>query len=198
MPYSDFTLPKVKQDLGLTIAEDRNLFAGTAPVEASNLLKQLLEYYQPLAVAINSEKARSEFLIAPILAELKRQTNNRISLFSGTDFNVDQSKGLVGFCDFIISGSSEQFYVNAPVITIVEAKKENIVGGLGQCIASMLAAQIFNEQTNNSVKNVYGVVTSGTNWKFIALEDTTAHIDLADYYISQLDVILGILLELVS
>jgi len=85
-------------------------------------------------------------LIAPILTEVRRQVNYQISLFSGTDFNVDLEKGLIGYCDFLLSASKEQFFISAPVITIVEAKNENIIGGLGQCVAEMVAAQIFNQR----------------------------------------------------
>ncbi|MDZ7966509.1 MAG: hypothetical protein RM368_16275, partial [Nostoc sp. DedSLP03] len=118
-----------------------------------------------------------------------------ISLFSGTDFDVDSSKGLNGFCDFILCGSEEQFYIKAPVLTIVEAKNENIKGGLGQCIATMIAAQLFNQNTQQEVKTIYGVVTSGTNWRFLMLEGLTAYIDIVEYYINDVDKILGILLQ---
>ncbi|MFM8005054.1 MAG: hypothetical protein ACKO86_08930, partial [Dolichospermum sp.] len=91
------------------------------------------------------EKARSEMIITPILLEVRRKANYQISLFSGTDFNVDIERGLNGYCDFVISRSKEQLTINAPVLIIVEAKNENIKGGLGQCAAAMLAAQLFNE-----------------------------------------------------
>ena len=71
------------------------------------------------------------------MLELKDKLSDLMSLFSGIDFNVDKEKGLNGFCDYIISGSSEQFYLEVPVIIIVEAKNENINSGMGQCIAEM-------------------------------------------------------------
>jgi hypothetical protein len=40
----------------------------------------------------------------------------------------------------------------------VEAKKEDLNIGLGQCIAKMIAAQIFNEQDNQNIKKIYGVI----------------------------------------
>lgn len=56
--------------------------------------------------------------------------------------------------------------ISAPVIAIVEAKNEDIKSGLGQCIAEMVAAQIFNEHENNEIPTIYGIVTSGEIWKF--------------------------------
>ncbi|MGB3650304.1 MAG: hypothetical protein WBA41_03720 [Rivularia sp. (in: cyanobacteria)] len=122
MAYSNFTLAKVKADFGLTVDETQNLFNNIPAVEPSEILTVILQDYIPLATAIGTEKARSEFLIAPILSEVRRQLNNQVSLFSGTDFNVDIEKGLLGYCDFLISASSEQFFISAPVINIVEAK----------------------------------------------------------------------------
>lgn len=195
MAYSDFSLSKVKKDFNLTLDETHNLFAGVQERNPSDLLRQTLDEYIPLATAINTEKARSELLIAPILTEVRRQARYQVSLFSGTDFNVDQTKGLVGFCDFILSGSKEQFYISAPVIIVTEAKNENIKGGLGQCIAAMVAAQLFNEGAGNEIKTIYGAVTSGTNWRFITLERNDVFIDSTEYYINQVEKILGILLH---
>jgi hypothetical protein len=195
MAYSDFNLAKVKNDFGLTLEESRNLFVDTKPVLPSATLTTLLGDYVPLATSISTEKARSEFLIAPILAEVRRLLNYQISLFSGNEFNVDSQRGLQGFCDYIISGSPEQLYISAPVTIIFEAKKEDIIGGLGQCVAAMVAAQIFNQSNGNEVERIYGSVTTGTNWKFLFLEGTVVYIDQIEYYIKEVDKILGILLQ---
>ncbi|MBD2499649.1 hypothetical protein [Anabaena azotica] len=195
MAYSDFNLAKVKNDFGLALDESRNLFVDTQPVLPSATLKTLLIDYIPLATSISTEKARSEFLIAPILAEVRRLLNNQVSLFSGNEFNVDAQRGLQGFCDYIISGSKEQLYITAPVTIIFEAKKEDIIGGLGQCVAAMVAAQLFNQSKNHEVERVYGAVTTGTNWKFLFLEGTIVYIDEIEYYIKEVDKILGILLQ---
>ncbi|MBZ8179519.1 hypothetical protein [Oscillatoria salina] len=195
MAYSNFSLAKVKQEFNLTIQEIPNLFKDIETVKPSKILTELLQEYIPLATAIGTEKARSEFLIAPILSEVRRQFNYQISLFSGTDFNVDLEKGLLGYCDFLISASQEQLFISAPVITIVEAKNENIIGGLGQCIAEMLAAQIFNQRQEIEISVIYGAVTSGTNWRFLTLQENLVCIDLREYYINQIEKILGILLS---
>ncbi len=193
MAYSDFTLAKVRDSFGLTLDETKDLFATAAPIPLSETLQLILTDYIPLATAISTEKARSEFLIAPLLADIRRQLNNQISLFSGNEFPVDLALGLHGFCDYIISASPEQLIIAAPVMTIVEAKRENIGGGLGQCIAAMVAAQLFNQQTGKPVETIYGAVTTGTNWKFLTLTKKTVSIDRTEYFINQPDKILGIL-----
>ena len=195
MAYSNFTLAKVKEDFGLTVDETQNIFNDIPTVQPSEILTVILQEYIPLATAIGTEKARSEFLIAPILSEVRRQLNYQISLFSGTDFNVDVEKGLLGYCDFLISASKEQFFISAPVITIVEAKNENIIGGLGQCIAEMIASQIFNQRQGIEIPVIYGIVTTGTAWRFLPLTETKVCIDKVEYYINQVDKILGIILN---
>jgi hypothetical protein len=196
MAYSDFTLQKLKKDFGLEIDEQRNLFAAVEPVAASDLLNHTLQETVQLAIAINTEKARSEMIITPVLLEIRRQANGQISLFSGVEFNVDDETGLVGYCDYILSRSKEQLTINAPVILITEAKNENIKAGLGQCIAGMIAAQQFNRREEQTIDVIYGAVTTGEIWKFFKLINTTVSIDLTDYYISpDLNKILGILIH---
>ena len=193
MPYSDFSLEKVKRTFELETSEIVDLFGDIPELECSDLLTETLRYNVPLALASNSEKARSEMIISPILIDLRRQLKEKINLFSGIEFDVDSERGLNGICDFIISNSSEILFVSAPIITLVEAKKENITAGLGQCVAEMLAARIFNERAGNEVSTVYGVVTTGSIWKFMKLDESIISIDLTEYYLKDVNKILGIL-----
>jgi hypothetical protein len=195
MAYSDFTLSKFKKNFNIKIDEQADLFANIEPLEVSNILINALEETAELALAINTEKARSEMIITPILLEIRRKTSCQISLFSGNNFDVDIEKGLNGYCDFIISRSKEQLMINAPVVIIVEAKNENIKDGLGQCAAAMLAAQLFNQQEENDIKTIYGAITTGDIWKFMKLEGSDLFIDLNNYYIQEIGKILGILYQ---
>lgn len=193
MSYSDFTLAKVKKNFDLITVEKMNTFSQVTEFEPSPLLTETLRYNIPLALASNSGKARSEMIIAPILIDIRRQLQEQINLFSGIEFDIDKECGLNGVCDFLISQSPEQLFVNAPVITLVEAKKENLIGGLGQCVAEMVAAQIFNDREGNGISEIYGAVTSGTNWKFLRLKGKVIEIDLDEYYLNDIKKILGIL-----
>ncbi len=198
MAYSDFTLSEIKKNFNIRTVETEALFPDLAERQASEILTSLLADSIPLAHAINTEKARSEMIIAPILIEVRRSTENKISLFSGIDFTVDEELGLKGQCDFIISRSEEQLYLSSPVLTVVEAKNENIKGGIPQCLAEMIAAWKFNEKEGNDIDVVYGCVTTGTIWKFLRLGDGVAHIDYDDYYIDNVGKILAILLRTVD
>jgi len=198
MSYSDFTLKKVKEQLKIKVVEDRDLFSKTNEIEISDYLSTTLKYNVPLALAVGTEKFRSELIIANILLEVRRILNDKISLFSGINLEVDKQQDLNGFCDFLISKSPEQYYLNAPIITIVEAKNENISGGLGQCIAEMFAAYLFNEKEGLILPNIYGVVTTGNTWKFLKYELNTVYIDVPEYHVTNINKIVGILVNMVN
>jgi hypothetical protein len=198
MAYSDFKVKELVKQFDLTLNENQDLFGDTPEVEPSENLKSWLIENFALAVDINTEKARSELIIAPILLEVRRQLNYQIGLFSGSEFNVAPEKGLNGTCDFLVSLSPERLFISAPVIALVEAKKEDIRGGLGQCGAEMLAARLFNEQEGNKIPIIYGAVTSGTVWRFLKLEGNVIYIDPIEYYLRDVRKILGILLSAIA
>jgi hypothetical protein len=152
----------------------------------------------PLALAVGTEKFRSELIVSNVLLEVRRILNDKISLFSGINMDVDKQRNLHGFCDFVISKSPEQYYLNAPIVSIVEAKKEYIAGGLGQCIAEMYAAHLFNKQEGVSIHTVYGAVTTGNTWKFLKYKSDTAYIDVPEYHIANANKIIGILVAMVN
>ena len=161
----------------------------------------LIEFLQesiPLAIAMGSQKAQSELIIAPILFQVRKQLNSQISFFSGEEFNVDESIGLNGVCDFLISRSTEQLFVDSPIAVIVEAKKDDLKSGLGQCIAEMVAAQRFNLARENAINVIYGSVTSGNRWIFLQLKEQTLTIDLEEYVVLPINWLLNTLVWMCS
>jgi hypothetical protein len=195
MAYRDFTLADLKEQFGLRLEERSDLFSGVAPVPVSALLQETLRRNLRLALAISTEKARSEMIIAPVLLEVWQQMDEQVTLFSGTDFNVDPERGLNGVCDFLVSLSPEQLAIEAPAAVVAEAKNENMKQGIAQCIAGMVAAQLFHRQKQNEIEAIHGAVTTGSNWKFLRLTGTVVHVDAAEYYIKEVERIVGILLS---
>jgi len=198
MSYSDFSLRKVKQDFELSTVEDGRFLPEVEPISPSPILAGLLEETVPWAIAVGTEKAKSEMIIAPTLLEVKRLLERKISVFSGNDFTVDSSVGLNGVCDFLVSRSSEQFEIEAPVLVLVEAKRDNLNSGLGQCIAEMVAAQRFNEANHHPQATIYGSVTNGTAWRFLKLEGQIVTMDVRDYPFPPVEPILGMLVWMVK
>jgi hypothetical protein len=200
MAYSKFTLADVLRQFPLTLQDKAELFPNVTPVVPSPALQLVLDQQVPLALKINTEKARSEMIITPLLLEIWRQTEGRVSLFSGVNFDVDESVGLSGFCDYLLTKSSQQYFVEAPVFAVVEAKNENISGGLGQCVAEMIAAQRFNKQEKEkiNIETIWGAVTTGTNWRFLRLDGTTLQIDKDEESLQLTERLLGILIAIAT
>ena len=160
MPYSQFTsIGKVKQAFGITTVEGVRFFPQVEPIAPSATLANFLAESLPLAVATGSEKARSELIISPVLLEVRTILQRQISIFSGEEFTVDPAQGLSGICDFLISQSPELLEIEAPAIVIVEAKKADLKIGMGECVAEMVAAQKFNQDKENPIPAIYGIVT---------------------------------------
>lgn len=204
MSYSQFkTLQSVKQAFGISLKEGDRFLPDFSPLKPSEFLTAYLHESLPIVASSGSEKARSEGIIYPILLEVRRILERQISLFSGEDFTVDESSGLAGICDFILSRSPEVLEIEAPVVVIVEAKRTELKSGLGQCIAEMIAAQRFNQEhfsqmTTTPQPNIaiygsvtYGSVTNGTQWQWLRLIETTVDIDLQIYPLPPIDRILG-------
>lgn len=198
MAYDQFTLDDVKQKLGVTVREAADLFAAVSPVVPGTWLVELSRDSVPLALAISTEKARSELIISPVLLEVRRRRGGAVSLFSGTEFNVDEARGLAGFCDWILGRSLEQLTVEAPVVAIVEAKNENMRQGIAQCLAELVAARDFNARRKSPAATVRGAVTTGNLWRFMRLRGSEAEVDLSEFHIQNLDRILGVLLAMTA
>jgi hypothetical protein len=198
MAYADFTLSGLAKQFNLRIDENTDLFFEIPEVGLRPEFRAQLDLTAPLALKLSTEKARSEFIIAPILAELWLQTDQQVGLFSGVDFPVDPAQGLAGVCDYIMTRSPELLFVQAPVLMLVEAKNEEMKRGYAQCIAAMLAAQTFNAREGTETEPIYGAVTLGELWKFLALSGTTVRIDSRSYHIERLSKIVGISRYLVT
>ena len=196
MSYSQFTtLEQAVNAFELTVQDVPHLFAEVVAIAPSDRLRETLEESLDLASSISTGKARSELIITPILLEVRRIFKGQIGYFSGTTFDVDALVGLNGVCNFMLSASRSQALITAPVLTIVEAKDNDLRLGLGQCTAEMVAAHRFNSQRGKADFPIYGVISTGTNWRFLRLEHDTLWVDRSEYFILQLDQILGILCE---
>jgi hypothetical protein len=193
MAYSDFTVGKVKQVFGITTIEGERFIPDLPVIEPSRSLVEFLAESFPLATLLKSEKAKSEFLIGPVLLEVRKLLDHQISLFSGEEFTVDTELGLSGICDFLISQSREQLEVESPVVVLVEAKRADLNVGMGQCMAEMVAAQRFNQQAGRDSAPVYGCISSGVLWRFLKLEGQEMTIDVEDRLLNPMNKLLAIL-----
>lgn len=198
MAFNKFTMRRLKQEHGIVERAQANLFSAVPSVPISDWLRVTLGKQTETALRSGSEKARSEYLIAPIMQEIYEQSQDRANLFSGVEFIVDKKQGLAGFCDFIFTLAPHKFSIEAPIISIVEAKKEDIPAGIPQCLAELVAAQIYNAQEGRDIPTLYGVVTTGDIWKFLRLDGTAATVDSDLYYLTDVEKIVGIILSMLK
>ena len=197
MAYNNFTLDSVKHQFNLNLIDSP--FCDCLPIaEPQPEFLTIIGQWLLLAQRARSEKAKSELLVSPILVEARRLVNGTVQLFSGEEFNVDRDRGLNGFCDFVFSRSAAPFLIEAPVLMLVEAKRGELDAGLGQCVAEMVAAQIYNQAEGKEVAIVYGSVTSGKLWQFLKLEGNDVTIDINEYSVMPIQKILGILKSILS
>jgi len=186
--YSNFTSEDIKA-LGLSTLRGA-LWDAVRPVKPSEFLLRTLALHRE--IPSESEKAKSELFITPVLTELRANNPKRMTYFSGYLFDVDPKRGLKGYCDFLISRKHNAAFVESPLIAVVEAKHhQDLSDAAPQCIAEMYAARIFNERNGESTPVLYGAVTNGYEWLFMRLEGAVVLIDLDRYTLQSLPQLLG-------
>jgi hypothetical protein len=171
MPYTDFTLDSAEARFDL-ITVPGDLFPGLTPLHVPEWLRDLLARGQAVA-ALVSEKARSEFLVTPVLLACRDLVAGDLAIYSGQRLDVDAELGLTGECDHILALTPPVPRLRAPLVTVLEAERGDIELGLGQCVAQMVGARLFNEQANSQVGSLFGVVTTGEVWQFLRLQGAT-------------------------
>lgn len=189
MAYSDFTFKDLKVKFGIS-NKVTSLFSNIKPLKISAALAEDLHLASMLPV--RSEKAKSELIIMPILIELMKQNEKFFTIYSGDTLVADKSNGLSGECDFILAKNTGSFDINTPLITIVEAKKNDVEIGIPQCAAQMLGARVYNADYGNDLAEIYGCVTTADDWIFLKLEGDTLLVDNQKYYLGQIEELLGV------
>ena len=126
---------------------------------------------------MTNEKSKAERIISPILIEVSKKYADQITFFSGEQLNIRPEDDLAGECDFFFSLHPPKLYIDAPIISLTEAKDEDMEWGIAQCAAQMLGAKLFNEKKNKPIPFIYGCVTTGTDWQFMKLENDIYYVD---------------------
>ncbi|MGI4872733.1 MAG: hypothetical protein ACRYFX_16355 [Janthinobacterium lividum] len=187
--YSQVTFDYLQEELKLTVIQQAFLPDEVPNVELPAWLLGYLRVNQAAPAVTKSEKAMSEMVIAPVLSVVKEANADKIALFSGEPLYHED---LGGVCDFILAANPKSFTPEPPIMVLVEAKKQDILGGIPQCIAEMRTAQHLNVRKGRP-DLVYGCVTTGTAWQFIRLEGTTAEVDPQALFNSNLKRVVGTL-----
>ena len=194
MAYSDFTLADLEEQFGIK-NQRKHLFTQIEPVLPSE--KLLFDLAEGEDMPIRSEKARSEWIVVPILKELRHRNDNFLTIYSGEVLTADKAKGLVGECDFIIAKDTKTYDISLPIFMLVEAKKNDLEEGVRQCAAQMVGAKVFNQKKGIDLDKIYGCSTTGTDWQFLELSDQL-YVDNRQYYLVELKELLGIFQQIID
>ncbi len=189
MAYSDFTLLELKEQFGLTDTVG-TLFAELPPLEPGPMLTTQIQ--RALKLPLRNEKAKSELIVSPVLLELIDQNSDFFTFYSGENLPADRAHGLVGECDFIISRNTGSFALNMPILTVVEAKRDNLESGVDQCAAQLYGASLINQGLGSPVPIYYGCVTNAREWLFLRFQNHHYTIDSRRYQLDRLPELLGV------
>ena len=195
MAFRDFSFADIKDVFKVSIVE-APIEVSRTPLPVDEFFIQFIEHGLGIASANSTEKARSEFVIAPILVQLQRATGSAFRLFSGVEWNHDRIRGLNGYCDFLLTHGENQYLLEPPFAVVVEAKNEVIQSGFGQCMSAMIAAAEANAKAG-AVFPIFGVVTYGELWKLLRLENKVMTIDSNSYLVNDLPLLMGVLAGIV-
>ena len=195
MAYTNFSLYDLRSHFGIRDYV-QPLFKDITPLPMSNWLRDTLAMTQQMP--LGSEKAKSELIVTPILVELRNRNNNFFTVYSGEVLNVDATQGLTGECDFILTKDTNAFAISAPIITVVEAKKDDLELGVVQCAAQLVGIQRFNEKYGYPIETIYGCATTADTWQFLRLTGQELLIDHDKYFISELEIVLGVFQRMID
>ncbi len=190
MAYRDFKEKDLKDKFNIR-QKHQPVFMGkiVVPIAPSQRLLDALS--DAKLITLSTEKAISERIVAPILAEMKRRNPQLIQIFSGEIINADRSAGLNGEIDFIITRATDTIAPQAPILSVTEAKIGKIEKAIPQAAAQMLGARVFNQANNEALDVIHGLITDGTSWLFLRLEGTTLTINDTLYYTNTLPDLIG-------
>jgi hypothetical protein len=190
MAYSNFrSLKKTLKAFSLEEI-DIQFFTDPPSIMPTEWLVKTLEVAKMFP--LTNEKGKSERIISPILAEVAIPYMDKITLFSGEDLTIEGEKELSGECDFFFAKHPRKSVMQAPIITLVEAKDEDLEYGVAQCIAQMYAAQCYNKLEGKDIPFIYGCASTGGEWRFMRLEGKVIYLDTDNYYLNDLPKIIGI------
>ena len=196
MAYSDFTLDRLRKDFSVAVKGERDMFADAPSVAPSPWLVEALQ--RAKNTGFGNEKSRSERLVSPVLLELSERNKDAFAVISGANLDIDPGHGLNGECDFIVSATRLKDLVEAPILCIAEAKKQDLDLGTAQCAAQLLGAARLNERENKAIPTLYGCCTTGVEWRFLSLTANTFVLDEALYLINELPKLLGVLQQIID
>lgn len=200
MKFSDFTTQaQIEKILGLQVEE-----APFTPADATVVIPPTSALVEFLARAslwrLRSELVLRETLISPVLTEVYLPFKDRFTFFSGEELKympdpakpVPGESALWGVCDYVVGARPRMSRPEAPLLSVVEAKREDFETGSWQCAAELYACRLTNLRENKHISVYYGAITIGHSWRFIKLEGQILTREWMTYSLKNLPELLGV------
>lgn len=140
-----------RESLDVTALNRKQIVIDT--VRLANLLERIKEGLQH--VGMNSEMARREFLIAPVLSEVIHYTGARVYV----EYSVKASDSLQGSLDYLFKTEQQ--------LLVIEAKHGDLQRGFHQLMAELAALDL---KKATDAQHLYGIVSMGDGWQFGRLD----------------------------
>ena len=93
--------------------------------------------------------------------------------------------------------SGRQLVVERPLVAIVEAKNDNVMNGMGQCIAAMFAAHLVNEREGGGASRLRRR-HHGYCVEIPSAVGTVVTVDVGENYIDNVGKVLGVFRRMVQ
>ena len=158
----------------------RSPFDGSLEKLKNNFYKKLPH------ISLNSETAKREVLVAPVLLELL----DFIEIDIDIEYPLNVSNQLKGNIDYFIRSSGN--------LVVIEAKKADLERGFSQLSVEMIAVDQYIEEIDYPI---YGAVTVGDLWRFGVLDRKEKLIskDIDSYRVpSDLEELFSVLMGILS
>ncbi|MDM8564773.1 hypothetical protein QUF74_03890 [Candidatus Halobeggiatoa sp. HSG11] len=143
--YMNNPTEEIITELGYSLEFAEIQFPSTTNIENTTVENIKNIYYKLLPkITLNSEIAKREFMIAPLLHQVI--------------LNIDDK--LNGYIDYLIRSKQE--------LIVIEAKKGDLERGFNQLAAEMIALDQY--ETSQVPEILYGAITIGEVWRFAQLK----------------------------
>jgi hypothetical protein len=135
-----------------------------ADLDKTSIAALQRSFYELLPnITMDSEMAKRDFMIAPILWEAIRHAKAKINV----EYPIDIDHRLSGSLDYLVRSNQQ--------IIVIEAKKGDLDKGFNQLVAEMIALDLSEEP--QPLGSLYGAVSISELWRFGILHRRERRID---------------------
>lgn len=158
------------------------------PIPLSDFFK---ERWQRLKRNFDLESyEESKKLLIDALCDEALNPLQHLKIWKGAQLEGEQA---AGFVDYIIA--ERKRYITAPLLCIIEAKKDDFEQGLAQCLVEMESCRWQNSQqsqkTQHSPIDIFGIVTNGEGWRFYRMVTPQTVYETSLYSTGDMERLLG-------